>query len=66
MLFVNKSCYYMLEMKTENCTTLNMLEGLEGNVKEIFDGSAFKVYWKVCTKNGDWNKVERSVVKHGL
>ena len=45
------------EAGTENCITFNFLEGLEGNVKEIVDGSAFKLYWKVCTKNGDWNEV---------
>ena len=34
-----------------------LLRGLEGNAEEIVDGSAFKLYWKVCTKNGDWNEV---------
>ena len=24
------------------------------------------IYWKLWMKNGDWNKVERSVFKHGL
>ena len=25
------------------------------NEKKNVDGLVFKLYWKVCTKNGDWN-----------
>ena len=39
----------MLEMKTENCTTI--LEGIEGNMKEMFDGSAFNLLKVV---NEEW------------